>query len=297
MSGAPSVEWLGCATFRVRIKGRTLFFDTFVDRIASAAPVGVSSDTIDDADFLFISHSHLDHILGADTIAKNTGAPVIGSHETIRVMAENDVPAEQRWAVSGGETVDCGEGVTVRVFPSLHSCIWAGQNHDSGACCCGDEGVHYQARRARSEEAFEALHTLTPEVEEYIAAEMAHISLSDGGQLNYLLQSSEGSILIASSAGYWTGIMRDLRPDVAILALAGRPNIDGEPFQGSVAQFIAGEVELLRPRTVAFCHHDAWMPPVPPIDVEPVAHELARRTPAAKIADLPLAEPMALLAG
>src|SRR6185437_13858058 len=125
MPASVSLEWLGCATFRVRAGGRTLFFDTFVDRIAAAEPVGVRSDEVDQADFVFISHSHLDHILGSDTIARNTGAPVIGSYETMRVMADCDVPAEQRWAVSGGERIDCGGGVSVRVLPSQHACIWA----------------------------------------------------------------------------------------------------------------------------------------------------------------------------
>jgi L-ascorbate metabolism protein UlaG (beta-lactamase superfamily) len=35
-----TLEWLGCATFRVRVKGLTLSFDTFVDRVPSAEPVG-----------------------------------------------------------------------------------------------------------------------------------------------------------------------------------------------------------------------------------------------------------------
>ena len=136
----PAIEWLGCATFRVRIGELTLFFDTFVDRIAAAEPVGVHSDEIDDADFVFISHTHLDHVLGADAIARNTGAPVIGSYETMRVMKECGVGEDQRWAVSGGETVDCGNGATVRVLPSLHACLWAAREDDAGAPCLGDHG-------------------------------------------------------------------------------------------------------------------------------------------------------------
>src|SRR5579862_2944565 len=294
MAGSVSLEWLGCATFRVRVGGRTLFFDTFVDRIAAAEPVGVRSAEVEDADFLFISHTHLDHVLGADTIARNTGAPVIGSYETMRVMAGCDVPAAQRWAVSGGETIDCGHGVSVRVLPGLHSCIWAGQEPDAGTPCIGDAHVPYQERRERTAEAVHALHTLTPEVEAYLAAEDGRASHADGGQLTYLLNAPEGSMLVSSSSGYWSGIIRDLRPDVAVLAVAGRPNVDGEPYQGSLAQFIAGQVELLQPRRVVLCHHDAWMPPLPAVDVEPIAHELAVRTPLAVTA-LELAEPAAIM--
>ena len=295
MSAAPTVEWLGCATFRVRIGEVTLFFDTFVDRIAAAEPVGVSSDEIDDADFVFISHTHLDHVLGADTIARNTGAPVIGSCETMRVMKECGVGEDQRWAVSGGETVDCGNGATVRVLPSMHACLWAAREEDAGAPCLGDHGVHYQERRERTAEAVHALHTMTPEVEAYLGGYDGRASHADGGQLAYELSTAEGSILFSSSAGCWSGIFGGLRPDLAILAVAGRPNLDGEPFQGSQAQFIATEVELLEPKAVAFCHHDAWMPPIPAVDLAPVAAELRVRAGHVPIAQFAVGRPSAIL--
>jgi L-ascorbate metabolism protein UlaG (beta-lactamase superfamily) len=292
-----TLEWLGVTTFRVRVGGLTLFFDTFVDRIASAPAVGVRSAEIRDADFIFISHAHLDHILGADTIALNTGAPVIGSHETIRVMRENGVPAEQQWAVSGGETIECGPGVSVRVLPALHSCLWAASEADAGAVCDGDLGVGYSEQRDRTQAVVERLHTLTPEVEIYLAGYDGRASRHDGGQLNHLLTTPQGTILFCSSAGHWRAIMRELRPDVALLAVSGRPNVDGEPFQGSLAQFIAAEVELLAPRVVALCHHDEWMPPLAAVDVRPVLAELARRTPSVAVAELAIGEPVAILAG
>ena len=54
--------------------------------------------------------------------------------------------------------------------------------------------------------------------------------------------------------------MADLRPDVAILAAAGRGNVDGEPIQGSLAQFVGRQADLLRPSTIVLCHHDNWLP-------------------------------------
>ena len=292
-----TLEWLGVTTFRVRIGRLTLFFDTFVDRIATAPPSGLRSARIREADYIFISHAHLDHILGADTVALNTGAPVIGSHETIRVMRENGVPEEQHWAVSGGETIECASGVTVRVLPALHACLWAESSPDASVCCAGDLGVHYRETRERTARAVRKLHSLTPEVETYLAGYDGRASRSDGGQLNYLLSTEQGSILFSSSAGYWTAIMRELRPDVALLAVSGRPNVDGEPFQGSLAQFIAAQVELLSPRVVALTHHDEWMPPLPAVDVAPVVEELARRSPSVRVAELAIAKPVAILAG
>ena len=54
-------------------------------------------------------------------------------------------------------------------------------------------------------------------------------------------------LLYQDTSGHWSGVLRDLRPDVAILAAAGRGNIDGEPIQGSLAEFVARQVEMLQP--------------------------------------------------
>ncbi len=56
--------------------------------------------------------------------------------------------------------------------------------------------------------------------------------------------------------GYFTGLYAHTSVDVAVLAAAGRGHIDGEPIQGSVEDFIAGECTLLRPSRVLLSHHD-----------------------------------------
>jgi hypothetical protein len=81
--------------------------------------------------------------------------------------------------------------------------------------------------------------------------------------------------------------MRDLRPDVAILAAAGRGNIDGEPIQGSLAQFVARQADLVRPRRLVLSHHDDWMPGFSvPTDVSPIRDELARAVPRTELVEL-----------
>jgi hypothetical protein len=49
---------------------------------------------------------------------------------------------------------------------------------------------------------------------------------------------------------------------VAILAAAGRPNVDGEPYQGSLADFLVEQAELLGRPKVILCHHDPLLPPL-----------------------------------
>jgi L-ascorbate metabolism protein UlaG (beta-lactamase superfamily) len=270
------LTWYGCTTFKVEVAGRTLWFDTYMDRPPGLPSVGQAAADVSAADHVFISHAHFDHMLGADVIARNTGAWVTGSHETAHVLAHNGVPDAQILRASGGEPIDCGEGISVRVIPSLHSCLFgSGSSPDSAHECLGDLGISLQDRKAQTGKIFELIQTL-PGLGDWFAQTASQCSAHDGGQLSFLLTTPVGSVFVSASAGYWTELVRDLRPDVAILALAGRPNIDGEPFQGSLAQYLVGEVELVKPQQVVLCHHDELLPGVlPAIDTEHALRELA----------------------
>jgi L-ascorbate metabolism protein UlaG (beta-lactamase superfamily) len=102
----------------------------------------------------------------------------------------------------------------------------------------------------------------------------AKCSSHDGGQLAYLMTTPQGSLLVSASAGYWKGIFTGLEPDVALLSLGGRPNVDGEPFQGASVQYMLEQVQLLRPGRVAFCHHDPLFPGLPGVDIAAAAAAL-----------------------
>jgi hypothetical protein len=198
--------------------------------------------------------------------------------------------------VSGGETVDCGHGVTVSVYPGIHSCLFAGMDHDSGGCCVGDLGVSYQERRAIMEPIWAMTHDeslMPPHLYQYLNHPIGPISDHDGGQLVYLISTPEGSLLWSASAGAWMPLLRQLRPDVALLALGGRPNVDGEPFQGSTAEFVVREVEALRPRKTVFCHHDVFLPPfMNGTNVEAAAAALAERTPFTELVTMTYGTPV-----
>lgn len=262
--GAATIEWFGCATFRVRVGATTLFFDTYLDKAPGVPDPGLCAADVTDADFAFISHAHFDHVLGADVIAKATGATVVGNYEVAHLMAANGVPDDQVLPVSGGETVDCGDGVHVRVLPAQHACLFAAPGADSGSSCLGDLGISAQDRYQRAAALFELLPTLSTETRAFFDHHDAHASHRDGGQLAYLLTTDEGSLLVSASSGYWRGIFDGLRPDVAVLAAAGRPNLDGEPYQGTMADFLVEQAGLLGRPAVALCHHDALLPPVAP---------------------------------
>jgi L-ascorbate metabolism protein UlaG (beta-lactamase superfamily) len=292
------LEWFGCTTFRLRWRGRTLFFDAYLDgdRPDGVPPTGLSADDVDEADFVFVSHAHFDHVLGADTIARKTGATVVGSYEVARIVGTAGVPQTQILPVSGGEPVECAPDLRVRVIPSLHSCLFAEGSKDSGCACLGGLDVTAQQRDARAVELLTAFPALGLPLSDWYETNHHRSSPRDGGQLSYLVETPERTILISSSAGYWSGILRGLRPDVAVLAASGRPNIDGEPHQGSLATFLLSQVEALRPKRVVFSHHDALFPPLlPATDTGEARSVLRSEASFAEIVDLDYGEPVRIV--
>jgi L-ascorbate metabolism protein UlaG (beta-lactamase superfamily) len=269
-----TIEWFGTTTFRVHTGGPVLFFDAYLDRVPGLDPVGLSTAEVGAADFVFVSHAHFDHLYGADAIALRTGATVVGSPEVARCLRACGVPEEQLLIVTGGETVDCGAGVRVRVLPALHSCLFAHGESDTALPCLGDLGISAQDRIAARQVFFDLMEKLTGPQGDALRAMNTKCSAHDGGQLSYLLLTGEGSALVSASAGYWQGLFRELRPDVALLAIGGRPNVDGEPYQGSGAEYMLEQVQLLAPGRVAFCHHDPLFPGLPWVDIGAAAEAL-----------------------
>ena len=282
-----TLDWYGCATFRLTAGELVVFLDAYIDRAEGAAGTGLTAGDIDRCDFVVVGHSHFDHLWGAERIARNTGATIIGSFETVRVMESQGVPLAQLIPVAGGERIRLADQVSVSVYPSLHSCIWSHASApDPSEACLGDLGVLYQDRQARLGEMGDRLESLGPAVAEHLQASEQG-ARGDGGALCYVFDTPDGRLSYQDTSGYWTPVVQGLRPDVAIIAAAGRGNIDGEPIQGSLAQFVGRQAALLRPRRVVLGHHDNWLPGFSAsADVAPFREELARFTPGAALDEL-----------
>ncbi|CAK3813795.1 Hypothetical predicted protein [Lecanosticta acicola] len=99
-----TLEWFGATTYRLRSNGLTIFLDAWLDR-PDCLPQYLDIDSIHEADYVFISHAHFDHLPGADRIALQTGATVIGNGEAIHLLRQAGVPDEQLLPVAGGERI------------------------------------------------------------------------------------------------------------------------------------------------------------------------------------------------
>jgi L-ascorbate metabolism protein UlaG (beta-lactamase superfamily) len=278
-----TLDWAGCATFRLTIGETVVFLDAYLDRVADAAQSDLTVDSVDRADFVLVGHSHFDHLWGAERIAPRTGATVIGSYETIRLMAAHGVPESQLQPVSGGERIRLSKDVVVSVFPSLHSCVWTGAFQQPDVVCLGDVGLTLDQQKARFGELEVLIAKLSPEARAH-ALRGRQGERGDGGALIYLIETPEGSLLYQDTSGRWSGIVRNLRPDVAILAAAGRGNVDGDPVQGTLAEFVAEQAAFLQPKRVLLSHHDNWLPGFSlETNTAPIRDALAERVPTAEL--------------
>ena len=77
-----TLDWYGCATFRLRTGGMTIFLDAYIDRAPAAPGTGLVADDIDECDWIVIGHAHFDH-LDRPTLARlPKRTPVVTAHQT-----------------------------------------------------------------------------------------------------------------------------------------------------------------------------------------------------------------------
>ncbi len=70
----------GHATFSIQVAGKTLMFDPFISGNAKAAHIDPTSLK---ADYVLLSHGHVDHVLDALTVASANNAPIVSNYEIV----------------------------------------------------------------------------------------------------------------------------------------------------------------------------------------------------------------------
>lgn len=133
---------------------------------------------------------------------------------------------------------------------------------------------------------------------EYISDREKNVfSHSDGGQLmfNFIMDGGKALLWSAHLGGY-EGILRDLqpKPSIVIMAIAGRANLNGRPYDGSAAEFAALKLGWLgQPSKVIWCLHDEAC--IPPWRIDTTAATKAvENTGRTKVLDLTPAELVSL---
>ncbi|HEY9178699.1 MAG TPA: metal-dependent hydrolase [Flavipsychrobacter sp.] len=108
------LTFYGHACFMVEAAGKKLLFDPFISGNNNAKNIDIQSI---EADYILISHGHGDHIADLVTIAKNTGAQVIGMLEVTNWISKQGYDKVTGMNLGLLET----EFGSVRMTPAAHS--------------------------------------------------------------------------------------------------------------------------------------------------------------------------------
>jgi len=146
----PTVEmtWMSIANWYFKIGDKRIVMDGYITRVPenlfvassvfpkdmytfTKGPYGVDVAAIgrvksamlgtDKVDVLLAGHAHWDHSWDTPAWARMTGAPMIGSLSACLQANAQGVAGDQCRVVSGGEKIDLGGGVTMRVVRWNHS--------------------------------------------------------------------------------------------------------------------------------------------------------------------------------
>ena len=193
-----TLTYLGVAGWSIEADGHTIVVDPYLSRPDLKGPMrsdaaAVAAHTPPKVDAIVIGHSHVDHLLDAPTMAKATGAQLIGSATSIAYARASGVPDAQLVPVRGGEDYQF-DGFSVRVIPSLHSAL--DDKHTLGV----------------------ARATPPP-------SPMTFDDFVEGGTFGYLIRVGGHEVLVLSTANYIERELIGLRPGVAIVATGLRQEI------------------------------------------------------------------------
>jgi L-ascorbate metabolism protein UlaG (beta-lactamase superfamily) len=120
MKNELSIEWLGINGFRFHHNKKTILLDPWVTRDNSkVCDRSTVAKYIPEADYVFIGHSHWDHLADAAEIYRQTNAVIIGSQTTINICRAQGVPERNLIQFTAGDSLDFGD-FNVEFYASVH---------------------------------------------------------------------------------------------------------------------------------------------------------------------------------
>lgn len=108
------ITFYGHSSFGVEFGGKQLLFDPFITPNELAKDIDIESIP---ADYILVSHGHLDHLADAEAIAKRTGATILSNFEIINWYGQKELKGYP-FNHGGKATFDFG---TVKYVNAVHS--------------------------------------------------------------------------------------------------------------------------------------------------------------------------------
>jgi len=120
-------RWLGVAGLEFTVNNHVMVIDPYFTRfplrklfLGRVEPDRkLIAEKIQHCDFVLITHAHFDHLMDVPDIVRNTGATVMGSPNSCRLLSVCGVPDGRIREVKEGDKLTLAE-FQVEVFPSEH---------------------------------------------------------------------------------------------------------------------------------------------------------------------------------
>jgi L-ascorbate metabolism protein UlaG (beta-lactamase superfamily) len=109
------ITWLGHAAFKIEIAASTVLIDPWLDGNPSSA---VKASEITQADIVFVTHDHHDHLGDAFNICKRTKAAFVAASELGDFAQENGVQNVVGLNIGGGTQI---KSVRIFVVQAVHT--------------------------------------------------------------------------------------------------------------------------------------------------------------------------------
>jgi L-ascorbate metabolism protein UlaG (beta-lactamase superfamily) len=238
------VRWLGHTNYELTYRGNVFLLDAYYDRVPKNHPIGVAAKDVTKATAIFIGHAHYDHIADAGTIAKQTGATVVGASSAGEVLAAMGLPSRQFRTVKGGETVQY-PGVTVQAVLGHHNVI---------ATTVPPGHLDKQQAALQAASLVPALTDAEKQQADAIRARGSRDpAIATEGVIGYLFTfANDFRVMFADSPGPVTGPQRQLMQRVTSVDVAMLPYVN---FEAGIPPLVE-LAKTFRPATVFLGHHD-----------------------------------------
>jgi L-ascorbate metabolism protein UlaG (beta-lactamase superfamily) len=107
--------YYGHSSFAVEVKGKKILFDPFITPNDLARSIDVNRI---EADYIFVSHGHADHVADLKGVAERTGAKVVGAFELTEWISKQGISNVHPMNTGGKWAFDFG---TVKCVVAHHS--------------------------------------------------------------------------------------------------------------------------------------------------------------------------------